>query len=290
GSTGTPTAKVAIPFTSERKKLLFGALTGAGLLRQDPPDRYVMNYRASYAEETAAMVHYFTEVKDIPANEIAVFSQNDSYGDSGFLGVEKTLRHSEGRAKVALHVRYERNSTHVQTAIDPLLSRPDIKAVVMVGTYKATSKFIKGVMDGGMKPLFASVSFVGSRPLAERLHEMGPEYAEGVVVTQVVPFYHSNATGVLKYRADLKQYYPQESPSFISLEGYVVAEILVEGIRRVSGEVTTESLISALESIKELDLGIGTILSFAPSRHQASDKVWGAILGRDGQYQSLDLE
>ncbi len=52
GNVGTPTAAVAIPYALEKKELFFGAFTGANLLRSDPPDRYVFNYRASYVEET----------------------------------------------------------------------------------------------------------------------------------------------------------------------------------------------------------------------------------------------
>jgi len=43
GNVGTPTAVVALPYALERKMLFFGAFTGAGLLRSDPPDRYVFN-------------------------------------------------------------------------------------------------------------------------------------------------------------------------------------------------------------------------------------------------------
>ncbi|HVI23974.1 MAG TPA: ABC transporter substrate-binding protein, partial [Myxococcales bacterium] len=48
GNVGTPTAAVAAPYAVEHKVLFFGAFTGAPLLRKDPPDRYVFNYRASY--------------------------------------------------------------------------------------------------------------------------------------------------------------------------------------------------------------------------------------------------
>src|SRR5262249_37000439 len=61
GNVGTPTAVVALPFALERRALFFGAFTGAGLLRRDPPDRYVFNYRASYAEETDAVVRYLVK-------------------------------------------------------------------------------------------------------------------------------------------------------------------------------------------------------------------------------------
>ncbi len=56
GNVGTQTAIVTVPVFNKQKTLLFGAFTGAGLLRKSPPDRYIINYRASYAQETAAMI------------------------------------------------------------------------------------------------------------------------------------------------------------------------------------------------------------------------------------------
>jgi len=87
GNVGTPTAVVAVPYALERRMLFFGAFTGANVLRHDPPDRYVFNYRASYAEETDAVVRYLVKLRRIPIRQIAVFAQQDTYGDSGFAGV-----------------------------------------------------------------------------------------------------------------------------------------------------------------------------------------------------------
>jgi hypothetical protein len=99
GNVGTPTAVVALPYALDRKMLFFGAFTGAGLLRNDPPDRYVFNYRASYAEETAAVVNYLVKVRRLLPEQIAVFAQQDAYGDSGFAGVEKAIRSLRGATR-----------------------------------------------------------------------------------------------------------------------------------------------------------------------------------------------
>ena len=69
GNVGTPTAVVATPFALERRMLFFGAFTG-GLLRRDPPDRYVFNYRASYAEETYASVRYLVKVRKLKPEQM----------------------------------------------------------------------------------------------------------------------------------------------------------------------------------------------------------------------------
>jgi len=56
------------------------------VLRKTPPDRYVINFRASYAEETAAMVDGLVKEVGIQVEEIAFFTQRDAYGDAGYVG------------------------------------------------------------------------------------------------------------------------------------------------------------------------------------------------------------
>jgi Periplasmic binding protein len=124
GNVGTPTATVALPYALERKMLFFGAFTGAGLLRSDPPDRYVFNYRASYAEETSAMVHYLVKVKRLKPSQIAVFAQQDSYGDSGFIGVTKAVRALGGDDNAVLRLNYQRNTVDVDEAVEQLKKKP----------------------------------------------------------------------------------------------------------------------------------------------------------------------
>jgi ABC-type branched-subunit amino acid transport system substrate-binding protein len=291
GNVGTPTAQAALPLILDNKRILFGAFTGAGLLRRDPPDRYVFNYRASYAEETGAIVHYLLTVRNIKADQIAVFAQQDAYGDAGFDGVAKALRKTGFDSAKILRVGYERNNLNIDAAVTALVRRKDqIKAVVMVPTYKQAAAFIKRIRDAGMDPIFSSVSFVGSNALAEALKELGPRYAEGIIVTQVVPFYNSSATGVLEYRERLAKYFSTEQPSFVSLEGYIAARVLCAGLEKAGPELTTEKLVEALETINGLDFGIGTKMSFGPSEHQASHKIWATVLGANFEFQGLDLE
>jgi serine/threonine protein kinase/ABC-type branched-subunit amino acid transport system substrate-binding protein len=290
GNVGTPTAEVTVPYALDRKLLFFGPFTGAGLLRKDPPDRYVFNYRASYAEETAAMVRYLIEIKKLKPEQIAVFAQKDGYGDAGFTGVAKGLRKHGRDPEQILRVGYERNTGDVDAAVQEILRHKDeVKAVIMVPTYRPAARFIQKLKDAQFKGTFLNVSFVGSEALAEELKQAGPQYAQGVIVTQVVPHYDARATAVLRYRNNLKNYFPDEQPSFVSLEGYLAASLLVEGLKKAGDEVTTDTVIDALESIRNLDIGIGAMINYGPSEHQGSHKVWGTVLDSSARYQILDM-
>ena len=291
GNVGTPTAEVAVPFTLEKRMLFFGPFTGAGLLRRDPPDRYVFNFRASYAEETAATVKYLVDVRRILPDEIAVFAQQDGYGDAGFNGVAKMLRKYNRNPDRALRVGYKRNTSDVAEAVDTLLkSRHPVRAVVMVATYKAAAKFIEKVKAERPDIVFSNVSFVGSQALADELMTYGGKVADGVIVTQVVPLPHSKSTAVLKYQELLPKHSLGEKPDFVSLEGYLAASLLIEGLKRAGPEFTTESLVDALEGMRGVDLGVGAMMAFGMSEHQASHKVWGTILDANGNFQMLDMD
>jgi ABC-type branched-subunit amino acid transport system substrate-binding protein len=291
GNVGTPTAEVAVPFTLEKKMLFFGPFTGAGLLRRDPPDRYVFNYRASYAEETAATVKYLVEVRRIPPDEIAVFAQQDGYGDAGFNGVAKMLRKYKRDPARALRVGYKRNTADVDEAVDTLLrTRRKVRAVVMVATYKAAAKFIDKVKVERPEIIFSNVSFVGSQALADELMSYGGKIADGVMVTQVVPLPQSKSTAVLRYQELLPKYSLGEKPDFVSLEGYLAGDLLVEGLKRAGRDFTTESLIDALEGMRGVDLGVGATMGFGMSEHQASHKVWGTVLDSSGNFQTVELD
>ena len=291
GNVGTPTAEVAVPFTLEKRMLFFGPFTGAGLLRRDPPDRYVFNFRASYAEETAATVKYLVDVRRILPDEIAVFAQQDGYGDAGFNGVAKMLRKYNRNPDRALRVGYKRNTSDVGEAVETLLkSRHPVRAVVMVATYKAAAKFIEKVKAERPDMVFSNVSFVGSQALADELIVYGGKVAEGVIVTQVVPLPHSKSTAVLKYQELLPKYSLGEKPDFVSLEGYLAASLLIEGLKRAGPDFTTESLVDALEAMRGVDLGVGATMAFGMSEHQASHKVWGTMLDASGNFQMLEMD
>jgi branched-chain amino acid transport system substrate-binding protein len=291
GNVGTPTAVVAIPYALEQRMLFFGAFTGAGQLRRDPPDRYVFNYRASYAEETDAVVRYLIKIRRLKPEHIAVFAQQDSYGDAGFAGVAKAMRAlTGGNAAPILRLGYKRNTVDVDEAVAALrLYKGTIKAVVMVPTYRASAKFIEKTRDLFPGMIYTNVSFVGSSALQQELMLLGARYAEGVIVTQVVPPIEGYSSLVLEYKTALGKYFPGETPDYVSLEGYITASLLAEGVRRSGPQIDTERLVEVLESMRDVDLGVGTPLSFGRAEHQSSHKVWGTQLDQAGRYQPLDL-
>ncbi len=272
GNVGTPTAIVSLPIINQAKVLFFGAYTGAGILRKNPPDRYVINYRASYAEETAAMIKVLL-ARGIKPEEIAFFTQNDGYGDAGYRGAIEALKAAGYEdAEKLTHGRYMRNTLNVEGALAQFLeSDIEPKAFIIVGAYAPVAKFIRLAREDFADALFLNVSFVGSRALAAALGADG----DGVIISQVVPHYDADYPVIRDYRKILKKYQPQLEPSFVSLEGFIIAKIFADAIVSCQQQgIDREKVIDCIEQFNFENFDMGTRLTLDPQNHQASHQVW----------------
>jgi branched-chain amino acid transport system substrate-binding protein len=292
GNVGTPTAGVAVPYALEKRKVFFGAFTGANIVRNDPPDRYVFNYRASYSEETDAAVNYLVTTKGINPEEIAVFAQDDSFGDAGYAGVTAAIqkfRESKGGGIVS-RFGYKRNTENVAKAVADLRahSKP-VKAIVIVATYGAAARFIQKSREQFPNLIYTNVSFVGSTALRDRLKQLNVKDTKDIIVTQVVPPVEGYSSLVMRYKTELAKYFPNESQDYVSLEGYIAARLLLEAINRVGPELDAEKLVETLENMRDVDLGLGFRINFSKDEHQGSHKVWATRLTEFGNYEILRL-
>lgn len=283
GFVGTPTTVRVLPLIEDAQIPLIGAFTGANALRV-PFNPYVFNIRASYYQETKAAVDLL--VSRMKYKRIAVFYQYDAYGFDGLMGTELALR-EVGLAPVA-RGSYVRGGVDIDEALQRIVgAQPD--AVVLVGTYEPCAEFIKKADALGLDAAFFNLSFVGAEELARRL----PDDIKGeVLVSQVVPPPSAPQVRELMGIADdyvrhLKEFYPDDVPNAVGLEGYLNARVLVEGLRRAGRNLTRESFMNALESMDEFPLGGYASVAFTPKDHQGLDMVYYTVLD-NGEFKLID--
>jgi ABC-type branched-subunit amino acid transport system substrate-binding protein len=272
GYVGTPTSLAALPLVNAAKLPFFGPFTGAEALR-DPFSRQVFHVRASYYDETAVIVKQLTS---LGLTRIAVFRQNDSYGQAGLDGVVRALARLKLEPVAVGTV--ERNSVDVAAAVQAIVPKMP-HAVVQIGAYKGCAAFIRAARKAGFGGTFYNVSFVGTQALADELGRDGL----GVVVSQVMPFPFSTTTAIAREYIDaVRQTGGDASANYSSMEGYVAAKVFAEGVRRAGGPVTREGLVNGLETMQRFDLG-GFQVSFNNRDHQGSDFVDVSMLTGDGK-------
>jgi len=182
--------------------------------------------------------------------------------------------------------------------------------IMMTDTYGAANDFIRRLRDWQftddtqqntlgtatrLKLYFSNVSFVGPNTLSSRLLDSpktyntptGPvAYADGVVVSQVVPNYQNDTSDVVTRYNQLIEEAGKEK-GFTSLEGYIAARVFIAGLERHVGPFTPQTLVDAFETLPDLGLGIGATSGFTASNHQYSQSVWGTVIQGDGSFKNL---
>ena len=303
GYVGTPTVTRVLPMLKkfqDQTVYLFFPFTGAQAQREPPYGDFAFNLRASYRQETAGLVDNFVS---IGRKRIAVFYQADAYGRSGWEGVRRALKeHGEKIVAEATYRRGQRFSSSMGRQVEILrAANPD--AVICVGAYAACAAFLRDAVDLGLQVPVANLSFVGSESLLQLITESRPDrdrYTDFLVNSQVVPSYEDARIPaireyrqlMLRHNPDppqdlLEQAYSPLPQSFVSLEGFLDAKMMVKILDVLGENPDRASLESAVFSIQEYDLGIGELVSFGPDRRQGLQTVYYTIVDA-GRFVPLD--
>ena len=288
---GTPTLTRALPVLkryADQQVVLVGNFTGAQPQRESPYVEQVFNIRASYRQEMMALVDRFWA---LGARSFGVYYQIDAYGRSGTDGVARGL--AGHGAKIVAEATYPRGAkfSDDMTPAVHALQKAGVDVVLCTGAYQGCGAFVRSARDAGFLVPISNVSFVGSDAMLKLLVQHGKttgrHYTRALVNSQVVPSYDDGSLpGVAEYRALMERHnpgvpetlrdsaYTPQRLSFISLEGFVNAKVIVEALRRAGPQPTRLSFRQALESLRTFELGIGAPLTFGPERHQGLDSVY----------------
>ena len=283
GAVGTPTSRSAVPVATESGVPYVGPFTGAAFLRDTDQSPTVVNLRASYNQETEAMVARLTT--DLGIERIGVMYQDDSFGRAGYNGTMAAL---ERRGmELAGQGLYPRNTTAVKTGLLDL-RRGNPEAVILVGAYRPIAALIAWARHIGMDWEFITISFVGSNALAQELGRLDPAGGEGVFVTQVVPFPHDDTVPVVAaYHRALGEYAPAEVPGFVSLEGYLTGRLAIAALELCGRELSRDCFLGSLQRAEYIDLD-GFRLHYGGNDNQGSDTVFLTMIGPDGSYVPIE--
>jgi len=288
---GTPTVTRVLPLLKRYHKeniFLFFPFTGAQPQRQAPYDEFAFNLRASYHQETEGLVNNFVK---IGRKRIAVFYQADAYGRSGWNGAKVTLE--KYGLQIVGEATYKRGTKYSQSLKEQvdILKQSNPDAIISIGAYAACAAFIRDSRDAGLNVPIANVSFTGSEFMINLLLETGRQnnrnYTKNLINSQVVPSYEDiSFPSVRQYRTLIDKYNPVPPKelteegykplkySFVSLEGFLNAKLLVEILKKMGNTLDKRKIKYIVENIKNLDIGIDERVSFGPSKHQGINKVY----------------
>lgn len=271
---GTANSAAIHPLLQQHGIPLVGPYTGAAALRDPAKYPYFFFTRASYADETEKMVEQLTTtgVKDI-----AVAYQDDPFGKAGLqaaieaLGRRKLKPMSVGAFNIA---KLEETAAAAEAVL-----KDHPAAIIVASSGKGTTSFIKEVLRRNQHPAFYCLSVTNPKQLWA---DLGPD-ARGIVVAQAAPSPWRATLPLIREYQQILARMNSKDYAYGSLEGFIVAKVAVEALRRAGKGLTREKYKAALESMRHYDLG-GYTISYGPDSRSGSSYVDLTIIGRDGQF------
>lgn len=273
GYTGTGPALAALPIAAKAQIPLIAPFSGAGVLREKTP-RMLFVVRAGYRDELIRMVE---QLVTTGVKTIAVAYQDDNFGKSALKSAEEAL--AKFQLKTTAVGAIDGKTYDAKGAVESIVKTKP--AAILMGTAgQASVAFIRDYLKTGERPQFFGLSVMSATQLRK---ELGPDSA-GIVVAQVVPSPWSSKYPVVKqYRDALAKSGTQVEPHHASLEGWIAAKTLVEGIKRAGKDPTREKLVAALEGMHNFDVG-DFLIDFSADKHTGSTFVDLSIIRSGGQF------
>lgn len=265
-------SKPALPIVAKNKVPFLAPFTGADPMRVFNP--YVYNVRASYADELERIVEHYTT---FGTKRFAIVYYDDAVGKENLTAVERALK-KHNLTIASLGGFKDRAKPDIEGTVKTVM-KGEPEVVILTTLYKASSDFIKASAKLGLNAQMVSNSFPGATPLADALGE----HAVGVAISQVVPPPSDRAVPVVReYQAAIEKLLGKKDFSFTSLESYVSAKVLVEGLRRAGPKLTRESFMAALDRL-DYDAG-GFEVHFTPTNHNGGNFVEMTVIGANHRF------
>jgi ABC-type branched-subunit amino acid transport system substrate-binding protein len=273
GLFGVPTVAAVLPLIEELKLPTVGLTSGAGVVRA-PQRRYVFPVRASYSDESDAMVSHFTS---LGMKRVAIVRQTNPYGTSVAENMQASL--AKIGIKSIADIEIAVDGSDAKAVAEKLAAIGETNVVFLAMLSGPATLLIEEMRAANIQTAAGifSVSAVDTTVLAAKLKDK----ARGVAISQIVPLMQESMPLVREYFRDLKALGGNIPPSFYGLEGYIEARVLMEGLKRTNGPLTREALVAALEALGNYDAG-GITIAYGPGKHEGMKFVELTMISRNG--------
>jgi branched-chain amino acid transport system substrate-binding protein len=273
---GTPPVMATLEYLEEQRVPLLFPFQGSPVTRGR---KTVFSGMTLYDRQSRMMVDYLAGPRKY--RKFAALYQDDEYGKSFLAAFEKDL----GRLQLKLVAAesLKRDVTDVSAQIAKLqAAKPEVLFLVLTPGPGAQA------LRERQKIGWTDVVMVSSGPLTdERYLSLAGDAAEGVEGLSLWPDPAlSDLAGVKLYREHMQKHFPKNEVNRYSLSGYFAGVLFVEGARRAGRNLTRESLIAALESIKGFESGILPPITIGPDHETQKQGFWVRV-EKSGRFKPL---
>ena len=274
GHLGTPTTKAIMDYLAEHQVPNIFPATLASIWTNS--GKWNVGDLATFADQTGLIVDYL--VKERKFKKIASFYQDDEYGLDGHQAGKARLRNQYDRAYAA-EVDYKRADIDFSSQAAKL-KESGAEAVILQAVYREPPRLAEQCHAIGYNPLFIGVSAI----VLDKTIELGGKHVEGMMGVEVYPLPTDPGAFLDLYRADMKKYFPNLALDTTNLYGYQKAALFTEAMQRAGRNLTRDSLLKAIESIKDWDPGWGLKYTYGGDNRRVMSRVGRLVVVKDGKW------
>ena len=272
GMIGTPANTALLPLLEEANIVNFAPVTGADVVRK-PFNRHTFNIRAGYSAETEKIVDHLS-VRGI--RKIGVVYLNNAFGKEGLAGIEQAAaRH---QLKLSAVASISNDSSDLDKAVSTM-EAAELQSIILITTGKPSSDFIQAFNKKVKGIQYFALSVLASQSSIRALGKDGV----GMIISQVLPFPFSATTSLVREYQKVMSKMGVKEYSYLGIEGFLDAKVLVEALKRAGKDVNSERLLTTLDAMGKTDFD-GFVVNFSKTLHQGSDYVELTVVSKDGRF------
>lgn len=231
--------------------------------------RHIFIAYPDYIDESEAVATY--AVTKLGIKTIALFGQNDDWGKSAEIGIQKAMKHLGGKGTFSGFVTFEPTDRAVGGHALKL-KELGADAVLIYGPPTQAALIIKEMAKLGYKPKIFTANPLGDPlmyKIAGQLWEGTYPAASGnVSMPGVEPQADKVVEILLKYEPSLK------GREFLGVTGATTMMLIVEGLKRAGKNLTRESFIAGMESVRNFKCeGMGAPITFSATQHYGLNSI-----------------
>lgn len=271
---GSSSCGTMVPVATQAGLPLVGGIAGGGTMRSEP-GRYAFNIRASTVAEIDTMVRHMASIGQ---TSVAVFYQDDGFGK----GSHKTALEVLGKRnlKPVLEMAMAPDGSNAAAIAKAMAELPALNSALVLASPPATIALITQARKNGLRTQFYNLAAQANNTVLQGLGE----HTGNVVFSTLVPSPWRSAIAVVKdYQQVAEAAEGKPRYSYLGMEVYLNARILVEGLRKAGRNVQRESLVTALETLDAHQYG-PMALRFGAKQREGSSYVGLAMIDRRGHF------
>ncbi len=277
GLLGSANAFAVRDYVIENKVLWITPLADATMWAGFKQMRYVFVAYPSYVDEGRILTLF--AVQKLGIKSVGVFYQNDLYGQKGLLGVKRGA--AEAKIKLATAVSYEVTDTDLSNQALKL-RQSGADAVVLYPSPPHGARIVREMTKIGFTPKLLSSSALGD-PI---MFTLAGDAWNGVYIAIYLPLPGADRK-VDETLATITKINPQLAQApYNALGGVAFLEPFLEALRRAGPNLTKESFVAAMESLKNWDGQAVRGITFGPNQHQGINRIY-IVQAENKQYKRL---